>query len=40
MTTRAKRFVVVAAVLVAILAGIIGGICYLAWNFRRELRTA
>jgi len=37
MTTRAKRFVVVAAVLVAILAGIIGGICYLGWNFRQGI---
>ena len=37
MTTRAKRFVIVAAVLATILAGSIGGICYLRWNFSQEI---
>ncbi len=37
MTTRAKRFVIVAAVLVTILAGSIGGIYYLRWNFSQEI---
>jgi hypothetical protein len=37
MTTRAKRFVIVAAVLAAILAGSIGGICYLSRNFSQGI---
>ena len=37
MTTRAKRFVVVAAALVAILAGSVGGYYYLCWDFRGEI---
>ena len=37
MTTRTKRFVIVAAVLAAILAGSIGGICYLSRNFSQGI---